>query len=178
MSHTFATSTAVIFANFTAMFSAIRSAARVRALPPLGIAKTSFISFRLAPGYRTLVTTRYTQEHEAVAFDDATGVGTVSITDHAQESLGDVVFVELPAIGSRVGKGDQIGAVESVKAASDIYAPVSGEVLEVNERLNDEPGLLNRSPQNDGWLCKIKLANPSEMEALLTAEGYKEVCDS
>jgi glycine cleavage system H protein len=99
------------------------------------------------PNCRTIVTKKYTEEHEVVAFDDETGLGAVSITDHAQESLGDVVFVELPAVGSKVSKGDQIGAVESVKAASDIYAPVSGVVTEVNEVLNSEPGLLNRSPE-------------------------------
>lgn len=154
------------------MFSAIRSAARARTSLSLRTAKSSSVMFR------TLVTTRYTKEHEAVAFDEETGIGTVSITEHAQQSLGDVVFVELPVVGSKVGKGDQIGAIESVKAASDIYAPVSGKVLEVNERLSDEPGLLNRSPEHDGWLCKIKLAEPGEMKALLTAEGYKAACES
>ncbi|KAI6007352.1 glycine cleavage H-protein-domain-containing protein [Pisolithus albus] len=142
------------------MFSAIRSAARARTSLSLRTAKSSSVMFR------TLVTTRYTKEHEAVAFDEETGIGTVSITEHAQQSLGDVVFVELPVVGSKVGKGDQIGAIESVKAASDIYAPVSGKVLEVNERLSDEPGLLNRSPEHDGWLCKIKLAEPGEVRRL------------
>ncbi|KAI6047577.1 glycine cleavage H-protein-domain-containing protein [Pisolithus marmoratus] len=159
------------------MFSAIRSAARARTSLPVEVNQVLF-GHVLFAYWVSDASTKYTEEHEAVAFDDATGVGIVSITDHAQESLGDVVFVELPAVGSKVGKGDQIGAIESVKAASDIYAPVSGEVLEVNERLNEEPGLLNRSPQHDGWLCKIKLANPSEMEGLLTAEGYKQVCKS
>jgi glycine cleavage system H protein len=88
------------------------------------------------------------------------------------------VFVELPAVETKVAQGDQIGAVESVKAASDIYAPVSGVVKEVNEKLNDQPGLLNKSPEDDGWLCKIQLSNPEEMEALLTAESYQESCES
>ncbi|KIK06928.1 hypothetical protein K443DRAFT_673819 [Laccaria amethystina LaAM-08-1] len=121
---------------------------------------------------RTLVTKRYTIEHEAVAFDDSTGIGIVSITNHAQSSLGDVVFVELPALGTKVNKGDQIGAVESVKAASDIYAPVSGTIEEINEKLSSEPGLLNKSPEDKGWLCKIKLHDPSEVERLLTEEDY------
>jgi len=121
---------------------------------------------------RTIVTKRYTAEHESVAFDDATGVGTVSITDHAQSSLGDVVFVELPAVGTVVSQGEQIGAVESVKAASDIYAPVSGTVEAVNEVLGSEPGLLNRSPEDKGWLCKIRLSDPAEVETLLTHEKY------
>ncbi|KAJ7103459.1 glycine cleavage H-protein-domain-containing protein [Mycena belliarum] len=123
---------------------------------------------------RTLVTKRYTVEHEAVEYDDATGLGIVCITDHAQSSLGDVVFVELPVVGTEVHKGDQIGAVESVKAASDIYAPVSGTIEEVNEELASQPGLLNKSPEAQGWLCKIKMSEPTEMEKLLTEEAYKD----
>ncbi|KAJ7070963.1 glycine cleavage H-protein-domain-containing protein [Mycena amicta] len=122
---------------------------------------------------RTLVTKRFTVEHEAVDYDDATGLGIVRITDHAQHSLGDVVFVELPAVGTEVAQGDQIGAVESVKAASDIYAPVSGTIEEVNEALSSQPGLLNKSPDDQGWLCKIKLTAPVEMDKLLTEEAYK-----
>jgi len=121
---------------------------------------------------RTLVTKRYTIEHEAVAFDHSTGIGIVSITNHAQSSLGDVVFVELPTLGTKVNRGDQIGAVESVKAASDIYAPVSGTIEEINEKLSSEPGLLNKSPEDRGWLCKIKLHDPLEVEKLLTEEDY------
>ncbi|EGO03643.1 hypothetical protein SERLA73DRAFT_130037 [Serpula lacrymans var. lacrymans S7.3] len=135
-------------------------------------------SLQAAPLSRTIVTKKYTVEHEIVQFDDETHTGVVSITDHAQSSLGDVVFVELPTVGSQVTQGDQIGAVESVKAASDIYAPVSGEVLEVNERLNTEPGLLNRSPEDEGWLCRIKLSTPSEVDSLLTLEAYKETFES
>lgn len=127
---------------------------------------------------RTLVTKRYTIEHEAVAFDDSTGIGIVSITNHAQSSLGDVVFVELPALGTKVNQGDQIGAVESVKAASDIYAPVSGTIEEINEKLSSEPGLLNKSPEDKGWLCKIKLHDPSEVEKLLTEEDYQASYES
>ncbi|KIK71074.1 hypothetical protein GYMLUDRAFT_313462 [Collybiopsis luxurians FD-317 M1] len=124
-------------------------------------------------GLRTLVTKKYTVEHECVTFDDATGVGVISITNHAQSSLGDVVFVELPQVGSKVAQHDQIGAVESVKAASDIYAPVSGTVEAINEGLADQPGLLNKSPEENGWLCKIKLSDPSELEELLNEEQYK-----
>lgn len=159
------------------MFTAIRSAARARASLSAA-ARPCPSPFRLLPSHRTIVTTRYTKEHEALAFDHDTGEGVVSITEHAQESLGDVVFVELPVVGTKVAKGDQIGAVESVKAASDIYAPVSGEISQVNEDLNERPGLLNSSPEGDGWLCKIKLSDASEMDALLTAEGYKATCES
>ncbi|KAF8633652.1 hypothetical protein AX15_001302 [Amanita polypyramis BW_CC] len=128
---------------------------------------------------RTVVTKRYTVEHEAVVFDDASGLGTVSITNHAQLSLGDVVFVELLVkAGTTVTQGDQIGAVESVKAASDIYAPVSGTIEEINETLSSEPGLLNKSPEDKGWLCKIRLSNHSEMEKLLIEEAYKASYES
>ncbi|KAF9499719.1 glycine cleavage system H protein, partial [Pleurotus eryngii] len=116
---------------------------------------------------------RYTVEHESVSFDDATGLGVITITDHAQEALGDVVFVELPTIGTEVKQGEQIGAVESVKAASDIYAPVSGTIEEINETLSSEPGLLNKSPEDKGWLCKIKLSDTSEVEKLLDADAYR-----
>ncbi|KAF5313194.1 hypothetical protein D9619_003232 [Psilocybe cf. subviscida] len=122
---------------------------------------------------RTIVTNRYTQDHELVKFDEETGVGIVSITEHAQKVLGDVVFVELPAIGAEFTQGDQIGAVESVKAASDIYAPISGTVEEINGNLEDQPGLLNKSAEDKGWLCKIKLSDPSEMDKLMTEDQYK-----
>jgi glycine cleavage system H protein len=124
-------------------------------------------------GIRTIVTKKYTAEHECVAFDDSNGIGVISITDHAQSSLGDVVFVELPQAGTEVKQHDQIGAVESVKAASDIYAPVSGTVEEINETLADQPGLLNKSPEEKGWLCKIKLSDPSELEKLMDEKEYK-----
>ncbi|PWZ02766.1 putative glycine cleavage system H protein, mitochondrial precursor [Testicularia cyperi] len=121
---------------------------------------------------------RFTEEHEWVSFDSATNIGTVGITDYAQKSLGDVVFVELPEVGTKTEQGDNIGAVESVKAASDIYAPVSGQIEAVNQKLNDEPNLLNKQPESDGWLCKIKLSNPGEFESLLTAEAYQKVCEN
>ncbi|KAF8898669.1 glycine cleavage H-protein-domain-containing protein [Infundibulicybe gibba] len=122
---------------------------------------------------RTIVTKRYTPEHEAIVFDDATGLGIISITDHAQASLGDVVFVELPNLGTELTRGEHLGAVESVKAASDIYAPVSGTVEAVNDALSSEPGLLNKSAEDKGWLCKIKLSDPLEMDKLMTEEAYK-----
>ncbi|WRT68085.1 glycine cleavage system H protein [Kwoniella shivajii] len=123
------------------------------------------------------LSTRYTTDHEWVSFDSNTNIGTVGITDYAQKALGDVVFVELPGQGAEVAQGDSIGAVESVKAASDIYAPVSGIIEEINETLADQPGLLNKAPQGDGWLCKLKLSDPSEFEALLNAEAYKAHCE-
>jgi len=158
------------------MFSVLRQASRSRlylprrAVVPAGI--------RLIPIFRTLITKRFTTDHETVSYDDKTGLGTITITEYAQSSLGDVVFVELPVLETKVEQGDQIGAVESVKAASDIYAPVSGIVKEVNEKLNDQPGLLNKSPEEDGWLCKIQLSNPAEVEDLMTAEAYRDIQDS
>jgi len=113
-----------------------------------------------------------------VNFDDVTGVGVVSITDHAQSVLGDVVFVELPKVGTQVAKGEQIGAVESVKAASDIYAPVSGIIEEINESLSEQPGLLNKSAENKGWLCKIKISDPTELDTLMDLEQYKKTYEA
>ncbi|KAI0734543.1 glycine cleavage H-protein-domain-containing protein [Fomitopsis betulina] len=133
---------------------------------------------RVGPFVRTVVTKRYTQDHEVVVFDDSTMKGTVHITDYAQSSLGDVVFVELPTEGTEVSQGDQIGAVESVKAASDIYAPVSGVVEEVNSKLADQPGLLNKSPEDQGWLCRIKITDAAEIEKLMDEAAYKAHCES
>ncbi|KAL0072042.1 glycine cleavage system H-protein subunit [Marasmius tenuissimus] len=147
-----------------------RAASLSRTAAPLPRAQRVLVRPTLA---RTLVTKKYTAEHEWVSFDDSNGVGTISITDHAQQSLGDVVFVELPTLGTKVKQGDQIGAVESVKAASDIYAPVSGTIEEINETLSSQPNLLNKSPEDKGWLCKIKLSEPSEMEKLMTKEEYE-----
>ncbi|KAI0361220.1 hypothetical protein OH77DRAFT_1417455 [Trametes cingulata] len=162
------------------MFAAVRTASRSGsvALRAAHRASPSARVFRPTPYVRTLVTKRYTEDHEAVLYDDQTQIGTVSITNYAQSSLGDVVYVELPQTGTEIEKGDQIGAVESVKAASDIFAPVSGTVEEINEKLNDQPGLLNKSPEEKGWLCKIKVSNPSELEDLMTEEQYKAHCES
>ncbi|KZT52443.1 putative glycine dehydrogenase [Calocera cornea HHB12733] len=121
---------------------------------------------------------RYTTAHEWILYDDQTSIGTTGITDYAQSSLGDVVFVELPAPGAELVAGEALGAVESVKAASDIYSPVSGTVEEVNEQLSDEPGLLNKSPEELGWLCRIKMSNPAEIDSLLSEEAYKAHCES
>ncbi|KAF8328220.1 glycine cleavage H-protein, partial [Cantharellus anzutake] len=124
-----------------------------------------------------IIAKKFTKEHEWVSFDSDTGIATISITNHAQNSLGDVVFVELPTAGEEIKAGEQIGAVESVKAASDIYAPVSGVIEEVNEQLDSVPSLLNKSPEGDGWLCKLKATNPAELDALLTAEAYAKYCE-
>ncbi|BGP53830.1 hypothetical protein JCM8202_005605 [Rhodotorula sphaerocarpa] len=128
------------------------------------------------PSFRTVVTTRYTPEHEWVSYDDATGLGTIGITDYAQKALGDVVYVELPSTGTEVATGEEMGAVESVKAASDIFAPVSGKVEEVNGELDGQPDLLNKDAEGAGWLAKIRLSNPGEFSELLNGEAYKAHC--
>ena len=115
--------------------------------------------------------TYFTEDHEWIAVDGDTAI--VGITEHAQEQLGDLVFVELPEAGKNVSKGDDAVVVESVKAASDVYAPVSGEITEVNMALADDPSLVNRSAQNEGWLFKMKLSDPSELEGLMDASGYE-----
>ena len=113
---------------------------------------------------------RYTREHEWVRVDD--GDGTDGITDNAQDELGDIVYVEMPAPGTSVKQSEKLGEIESVKAVSDLYAPVSGEVVEVNQEMNDHPELLNESPYEKGWLVRLRLADAAELEALLTAEQY------
>lgn len=119
---------------------------------------------------------RYAASHEW-ARDEGDGTATIGITDHAQESLGDVVYVELPEIGSTVNAGEEAGVVESVKAASDIFAPVSGEVIAINETLEDEPGTINESPYADGWFFKVKMTDPAELEGLLDADGYEAAAE-
>jgi glycine cleavage system H protein len=115
---------------------------------------------------------RYTKKHEWIHVQGDTGV--VGITDHAQEQLGDVVYVELPKAGAKVQAMQSFGTVESVKAVSDLYAPMSGEVTEVNTALVDAPETLNQAPHKDGWLVRIKLSNKSEQEKLLSADQYEE----
>lgn len=115
---------------------------------------------------------RYTKEHEWVRVDGDTG--TVGITDHAQSELGDIVYVDLPKAGAHVEQGKSLGSVESVKAVSDIYSPVTGEVVEVNAALADAPEKLNQDPHGDGWLVKIRLANPDEVGALMSAADYEK----
>jgi glycine cleavage system H protein len=119
---------------------------------------------------------RYASSHEWVR-PDGDGVFTVGISDHAQELLGDMVFVELPDVGAEVGTGDDIAVAESVKAASDVYAPISGEILAVNTDLEDSPELVNSDPYGDGWLFKIKAEDPAEVEGLLDAEAYEGTID-
>lgn len=112
--------------------------------------------------------------HEYVKVDGK--VGTVGITDFAQAALGDIVFVDLPSVGDSFSKGESFGSVESVKAASDVYAPVSGTVVEVNEKLVDEPGLVNSESEGEAWFMKLELSNDGELSELLSPEAYAEHC--
>ncbi len=117
---------------------------------------------------------KYSKEHEWIRLDDE-GNATVGITDHAQELLGDMVYVELPEVGDNVAIGDETGVVESVKAASDIYAPLSGEILEVNEELADTPENVNSEPYESGYLYKMSIENESDLDGMLTADEYSEL---
>ncbi len=115
---------------------------------------------------------KYSKEHEWVFVEE--NVATVGITDFAQDQLGDIVFVELPAVGDKVSKEDAFGVVESVKAVSDIYAPVSGKVLEVNDDLPENPEMVNEDSYGDGWMIKIEMNDPEELQDLMTAAEYEE----
>jgi len=119
---------------------------------------------------------KYAATHEWVRVEED-GTVTVGISDHAQELLGDIVFIELPTQGAVVSARQEISVVESVKAASDIYAPVSGEIIAINEDLIDAPETVNSSPYGDGWFCRILPSDKSELEALLDANGYAEICE-
>ncbi|MEM9042642.1 MAG: glycine cleavage system protein GcvH [Actinomycetota bacterium] len=115
---------------------------------------------------------RYSSDHEWIRRVGDSDVVTVGITDYAQDSLGDVVFVEVPDVGMRVAANDTVTEVESTKSVSDIYAPVSGVISTVNDELDDQPELLNSDPYGDGWICTIEMSDPSEYDALLDAAGY------
>jgi glycine cleavage system H protein len=116
---------------------------------------------------------RYTKEHEWVRVED--NMGTVGITDYAQDQLGDIVYVDLPSPGTEVKQLEKLGEIESVKAVSDLYSPVSGELVEVNQGVNDRPELVNQSPYEEGWLVRVRLADPAELDNLLTAKQYDEL---
>ena len=115
---------------------------------------------------------KYSKDHEWISIENE--IATIGITDHAQESLGDIVFIELPKVGKLVNTGDQVGVVESVKAASDLYTPISGEIIEVNNELTNSPQLMNSDPENSGWYMKIKLNDDEDLKKLMNYDEYKE----
>ena len=114
----------------------------------------------------------FTKEHEWIRVEDELAI--VGISNHAQEALGDIVFAEVPEAGRQVSKGQEAAVVESVKAASDVYAPVSGEVTEGNQKVVDDPALVNSDPEGEGWFFKLKLSNPSELDGLMDEASYRE----
>jgi glycine cleavage system H protein len=118
---------------------------------------------------------RYTREHEWARNDS--GVVTVGITSYATDQLGDVVFVELPEVGKQLEVGKAFGVVEAVKTVSDLYAPIAGEVVEVNGALSDNPGLVNQEPFGDGWMIRVRAANPAELQKLLTSSDYEQMIE-
>ena len=122
------------------------------------------------------MTIYFTDEHEWISVEG--GTATVGITDYAQAQLGDIVFVELPALGGNVTKGGEAAVVESVKAASDVFAPVTGTVSEINAALEEDPALVNSAPESEGWFFKLTLADPSELEGLMDAAAYKAFCET
>jgi glycine cleavage system H protein len=118
----------------------------------------------------------FTDEHEWIEVDG--DVATVGITDYAQGQLGDIVFVELPAVGTAITKGKDAAVVESVKAASDVYAPITGEIIEVNPALEEDPALVNSAPEDGGWFFKMTIADPGELDKLMDEDGYKAFVES
>ena len=119
---------------------------------------------------------KYSEEHELLLENN--GIASVCITDFAVESLGDIVFIELPEQGTEIQQFTTFGEVESVKAASEIYTPISGEIIDVNDKLETEPELLNNSPYEDGWLIKVKISDPSEIEKLMSSKDYEKFVNS
>ena len=119
---------------------------------------------------------KYTKEHEWVKLDGDTG--TIGITDYAQDQLGDIVFVELPEPGASVSQLQKFGEIESVKAVSELFSPISGEVLERNEALNDNPQWVNDGPYDDGWMLKVRLSNPGEVDGLMSADEYEKFLET
>ncbi|XP_035868149.1 glycine cleavage system H protein, mitochondrial isoform X1 [Phyllostomus discolor] len=119
---------------------------------------------------------KFTEKHEWITTEN--GIGTVGISNFAQEALGDVVYCSLPEIGTKLNKQDEFGALESVKAASELYSPLTGEVTEINEALAENPGLVNKSCYEDGWLIKMTLSNPSELDELMSEEAYEKYIKS
>lgn len=118
---------------------------------------------------------KYTEEHEWLRVDGDTV--EIGITDYAQGELGDIVFVELPSVGDQIERGESFGTIEAVKAVSDLYAPITGKVTEINESLEDDPTVINRDPYGDGWMIKVEISDSSEIEKLLTADAYKNTVE-
>lgn len=154
----------------SALRFAVTTAAR--ALPATAVRSVQTPAMRMT--YARAMATYYAESHEFVKVDG--DIGTIGITAHAADALGDIVFVDLPDVGSDFDQGESFGSVESVKAASDVYAPVAGEITEVNEDLDDNPGMVNESPIEEGWFAKIKISDASQLDGLMGEDAYAEFC--
>lgn len=143
-------------------------------LRPWGLRVGAVRTLRTSPNL--LSVRKFTEKHEWITTEN--GIGTVGISNFAQEALGDVVYCSLPEVGTKLNKQDEFGALESVKAASELYSPLSGEVTEINEALAENPGLVNKSCYEDGWLIKMTLSNPSELDELMSEEAYEKYIKS
>ncbi|XP_036297250.1 glycine cleavage system H protein, mitochondrial [Pipistrellus kuhlii] len=141
---------------------------------PWGLRAGAIRTLRTGPSL--LLVRKFTEKHEWITTEN--GIGTVGISNFAQEALGDVVYCSLPEIGTKLNKQDEFGALESVKAASELYSPLSGEVTEINTALVENPGLVNKSCYEDGWLIKMTLSNPSELDELMSEEAYEKYIKS
>ncbi|XP_021541648.1 glycine cleavage system H protein, mitochondrial-like [Neomonachus schauinslandi] len=149
----------------------VASAPTARCLPRLWGLRAGAVQ-TLRTGSAVLSVRKFTDKHEWITTEN--GIGTVGISNFAQEALGDVVYCSLCEVGTKLNKQDEFGALESVKAASELYSPLSGLVTEINEALAENPGLVNKSCYEDGWLIKIALSNPSELDELMSEEAYEE----
>ena len=118
----------------------------------------------------------YSKEHEWVVIED--GIATIGVSEYAQEALGDITFIELPSVGGEFDQFEEFASVESVKAASDIFAPISGKILQVNEKLEEDPTLINKSPYERGWIAKMEIGDKAELENLMTADEYRKFLES
>ncbi|KAM3609158.1 uncharacterized protein V6R79_010407 [Siganus canaliculatus] len=141
-------------------------------LSPLQLASKPYFRRTLASSSRLASALKFTDKHEWIRVEDD-GIGTVGISNFAQEALGDVVYCGLPEVGTQLAQQDEFGALESVKAASELYSPLTGEVVEINSLLADKPGLVNTSCYKDGWLMKMTIANPAELDSLMDEAAYE-----
>ncbi|XP_061578643.1 glycine cleavage system protein H (aminomethyl carrier), a [Cololabis saira] len=155
--------------NFCTGFSLL---ARSAPLSPLQLASKPCFTRTLASSSRLSAALKFTDKHEWIRVEDS-GIGTVGISNFAQEALGDVVYCGLPEVGTQLAQQDEFGALESVKAASELYSPLTGEVVEVNSLLADKPGLVNKSCYKEGWLMKMTIAKPEELDALMDEPAYE-----
>ncbi|XP_037538784.1 glycine cleavage system H protein, mitochondrial [Nematolebias whitei] len=167
-----------LFRSFSSNFSTVLPLlTRSTLLSPSQLSCKAYFGRKLASSSRTSAALKFTDKHEWIRVDD-NGVGTVGISEFAQNALGDVVYCGLPEVGTHLAQNDEFGALESVKAASELYSPLTGEVVEVNTLLADNPGLVNKSCYKDGWLMKMTIGNPAELDTLMDEAVYERYIHS